>query len=118
MGPCSRHARLTTGTEQRLSFPCPPPAFFCPSVPLLPSRSPHSPTHRHSPVARAPPLRTRQFVEGAEELEFDDQLCMEVLKYSMAETTQPFTVVLAAFAILLHKYTREENVAIGSSTSE
>jgi len=73
----------------------------------------------HSPCATEFALlfRRPQFVEGAEELEFSDALCMDILKYSMAQTTQPFTVVLAAFAVLLHKYTREENVAIGSSTA-
>lgn len=42
---------------------------------------------------------------------------MAVLKYSMNNSVTPFSVVLAAFSILLQKFTREERIAIGSSTS-
>jgi hypothetical protein len=34
----------------------------------------------------------------------------------MKPEARPFNIVLAAFAVLLHKYTREERVVVGSTT--
>eukprot|EP00054_Salpingoeca_dolichothecata_P011596 m.64349 g.64349 ORF g.64349 m.64349 type:complete len:1290 (+) comp19542_c0_seq1:69-3938(+) len=60
---------------------------------------------------------TLQFVEGEETIDLSEKACRGIVKRSMNDNTQPFTVVLAAYYILLHKYTREENIVIGSSSS-
>lgn len=51
-------------------------------------------------------------------LELDEKVCLKMLKYSMANNdTPPFSIVLASLAVLLHKFTQEENIVVGSSTS-
>lgn len=56
-------------------------------------------------------------VEGEESLLLDDKICRSILHFSLDADVKPFTIVLAAFSILIHKYTREEDIVIGSSSS-
>lgn len=58
-----------------------------------------------------------QFAEAEEVRELSESVCRSVLRHSMDEDVRPFTLVLSAFSVLLHKYTREESLAIGSSSS-
>ncbi|KJE96719.1 aminoadipate-semialdehyde dehydrogenase [Capsaspora owczarzaki ATCC 30864] len=59
----------------------------------------------------------QQMVEGEETLLLDDKTCRSILHFSLDADVKPFTTVLAAFTILVHKYTREEDIVIGSSSS-
>ena len=46
-----------------------------------------------------------------------DAVCKSILKYSLGTDAKPYDIVLAALAVLLHKYTREEDMLVGSSSS-
>ncbi|KAJ3344757.1 hypothetical protein HDU91_000116, partial [Kappamyces sp. JEL0680] len=42
---------------------------------------------------------------------------MAILKLSLAiPQTSPFSILLAAFSVLLHRYTGEEDISVGSSS--
>eukprot|EP00051_Salpingoeca_urceolata_P007651 m.99362 g.99362 ORF g.99362 m.99362 type:complete len:1315 (-) comp15332_c1_seq1:111-4055(-) len=56
-------------------------------------------------------------IDSEETLDLSETTCKALLKYSMEQDVLPFTVVVAALSMLLHKYTREESIAIGSSSS-
>jgi len=60
--------------------------------------------------------RDQQMVESEESRCLEDSTCLALLKFSLMANVKPFTVVLAAFACLLRKYTHEEDVVIGSSS--
>lgn len=66
---------------------------------------------------RPVPLR---IVDSEQILDLDEQTSLAVLKLSMQQTSSgelvsPFTILLSAFSVLLHKYTGEEDISIGSS---
>ncbi|RKP01893.1 hypothetical protein CXG81DRAFT_11456 [Caulochytrium protostelioides] len=87
-----------------------------------------------SDYPRPNPMRT---VEAALELELMDSTILALVQLSITLRTQqqkqmppnaspvsasgttisPFTILLSAFSILLHKYTGEEDVTVGSSSS-
>lgn len=56
-------------------------------------------------------------IEEDTERRLNDDVCKSILKYSLSTDAKPYTIVLAAFAVLLHKYTREEDMLLGSSSS-
>ncbi|PIA17948.1 large subunit of L-aminoadipate-semialdehyde dehydrogenase [Coemansia reversa NRRL 1564] len=68
---------------------------------------------------RPSPLKV---VEAVETFELSAAASMSVLQQAMwlqQETSRagsPFTVLLAAFAVLLHRYTREEDIVVSSSS--
>jgi L-aminoadipate-semialdehyde dehydrogenase len=78
-----------------------------------------------------------QVIEAERTLALPDRTCLALLQLSLSLTQEnvvegnedecsvatspsavtPFTVVLAAFAVLLHRYTSEEDIVLGSSSS-
>ncbi|KAJ1678964.1 large subunit of alpha-aminoadipate reductase, partial [Spiromyces aspiralis] len=89
-----------------------------------------SPTELQLPTdyPRPVPLKV---VEGVEEFTLPESAGLAVLQLSLAlqqqqqrgrqapddqTTASPFTVLLAAFAVLLHRYTAEEDIVVGSSS--
>eukprot|EP00297_Palpitomonas_bilix_P001862 CAMPEP_0113882360 /NCGR_PEP_ID=MMETSP0780_2-20120614/8913_1 /TAXON_ID=652834 /ORGANISM="Palpitomonas bilix" /LENGTH=1444 /DNA_ID=CAMNT_0000869369 /DNA_START=33 /DNA_END=4367 /DNA_ORIENTATION=- /assembly_acc=CAM_ASM_000599 len=62
------------------------------------------------------PLQT-QFVEAEASRSLEDSTCRAILQCCLLEGVQPFTAVLAGFTTLLHRFTREEDIVIGSSSS-
>ena len=67
-----------------------------------------------------------QVVEAEKTLALPDALCLGLLQLSLQlssitaedSTSQvtPFTILLSAFALLIHRYTGEEDIAVGSSS--
>lgn len=65
-------------------------------------------------------------VEAERTLALPDALCLGLLQLSLQLSTwtaelctsqvTPFTIVLAAFALLIHRYTGEEDIVVGSSS--
>lgn len=62
-------------------------------------------------------LLSLQAIEEGAELRLPEDVCKNILKYSLSTDAKPYTIVLAAFVVLLHKYTREEDMLLGSSSS-
>ncbi|KAK9727639.1 large subunit of alpha-aminoadipate reductase [Basidiobolus ranarum] len=70
---------------------------------------------------RSVPLK---IVEAVEALQLPEATCLAILQLSLAinsnntqlEPPSPFSILLAAFAILLHRYTGEEDIPVGSSS--
>eukprot|EP00127_Corallochytrium_limacisporum_P005893 Clim_evm38s214 gene=Clim_evmTU38s214 len=58
-----------------------------------------------------------QIVEASESHAPSDDVCKKLLKYALMRDLKPFTVCMSAFLVLLHKYTREEDIVVGSSAS-
>ncbi|EDQ91705.1 uncharacterized protein MONBRDRAFT_22782, partial [Monosiga brevicollis MX1] len=58
-----------------------------------------------------------QYAEAEEILDLPENVCRALLQYSMQEQVQPFSIIFATVAILMHKYTREECLPIGTSSS-
>jgi non-ribosomal peptide synthetase component F len=54
-------------------------------------------------------------VEAEESLRLDNNICKHILRISLDLDVTPFTLILTALAIILHKYTREEELVVGSS---
>ena len=61
------------------------------------------------------PLRV---VEAEHCIDVTEASSLAILKLSLAEGGQvsPFSVLLTAFSILLHRYTGEEDISVGSSS--
>ncbi|KAJ2799063.1 large subunit of alpha-aminoadipate reductase [Coemansia guatemalensis] len=80
-----------------------------------------SPTELQLPTdyPRPSPLKV---VEAVETFELSPAASMSVLQQAMwlqqesGGAGSPFTVLLAAFAVLLHRYTREEDIVVSSSS--
>ncbi|ORX94094.1 L-aminoadipate-semialdehyde dehydrogenase [Basidiobolus meristosporus CBS 931.73] len=72
---------------------------------------------------RSVPLK---IVEAVEALQLSEATCLAILQLSLAikvntenaqlEHPSPFSILLAAFAVLLHRYTGEEDIPVGSSS--
>eukprot|EP01135_Chromosphaera_perkinsii_P008712 Nk52_evm45s1444 gene=Nk52_evmTU45s1444 len=56
-------------------------------------------------------------IEAEESLAVDETVCVDLLKWSLQSGVKPFTAVLSALSVLMHKYTREEDIVFGSSNS-
>lgn len=63
-----------------------------------------------------------QVVEDEQFWPVDDSLCLKLLQLSLTLNTEgtadghctPFTLVLAAYAVLLHRFTGEEDIVVGT----
>ncbi|KAJ1919408.1 large subunit of alpha-aminoadipate reductase [Mycoemilia scoparia] len=84
-----------------------------------------SPTELQLPTDYPRPIPLK-VVEGLHEFVLPDPSGLAVLQLSLtsqqvgsdgdASPTSPFTVLLAAFVVLLHRYTAEEDIVVGSSS--
>eukprot|EP00040_Diaphanoeca_grandis_P023592 m.128593 g.128593 ORF g.128593 m.128593 type:complete len:1288 (+) comp29345_c3_seq1:30-3893(+) len=63
------------------------------------------------------PEGANKFAEAQESLELSDATCKGILMTSLGNDTKPFDIIFSAFAILLHKFTREESFIIGGVSS-
>ena len=61
-------------------------------------------------------MKDQKMVEEECSLALHEDTCMSLLKFSLVVDVKPFTVVLAAFACLVRKYSRDEDVVVGSSS--
>ena len=68
------------------------------------------------PTDYARPLN-KAHVEREEVLEPSPAICKRILRLSLDIDATPFTVVLGIFLIALHKYSLEEDIVVGSSSS-
>ncbi|KAJ2811852.1 large subunit of alpha-aminoadipate reductase, partial [Coemansia furcata] len=81
-----------------------------------------SPTELQLPTDYPRPMPLK-VVEAMETFELSPQSSLSVLQLSLYlqqhfadSTASPFTVLLAAFSVLLHRYTAEEDIVVGSSS--
>ena len=95
-----------------------------------------NPTELQLPTDYPRPIPLK-VVEGVHEFALSELTCLAILQLSLSlqhnnrngsqsesntpptdsgSTASPFTVLLAAFAILLHRYTAEEDIVVGSSS--
>lgn len=62
-----------------------------------------------------------RIVEAEHVVDITEAAALAILKWSIAlppnSNVSPFTILLSAFAVLLHKYTGEEDISIGSSSA-
>jgi L-2-aminoadipate reductase len=59
-----------------------------------------------------------RIVETETSLDISEASSMAILQLSMQnKMVSPFTILLASFAILLHKYTNEQDISVGSSSA-
>ena len=56
-------------------------------------------------------------IEAEESLSLSEDTCLALLKWSLLSEIKPFTAVLSALSVVVHKYTREEDIVLGSSNS-
>ena len=61
--------------------------------------------------------KDQQMVDAEKSLSLHEDTCMSLLRFSLMANVKPFTIVLAAFACLIRKFTHEEDVVVGSSSS-
>ena len=65
-----------------------------------------------------------KIVESQVSVDLEEKTSMAILKLSMAmnsdgsQTANPFTILMAAFSILISKYTGEEDITLGSSSCQ
>ena len=69
-----------------------------------------------SDYPRSSTLKQQQRMEEEVSLSLSEETCVSVLKMSLMQDVKPFTILLAAFACLLRKFTYEEDLVIGSSS--
>ncbi|KAI8321745.1 L-aminoadipate-semialdehyde dehydrogenase [Martensiomyces pterosporus] len=77
-----------------------------------------SPTELQLPTDYPRPIPLK-VVEAVETFELTPQTSLAVLQLSLGAadpTASPFTVLLAAFSVLLHRYTAEEDIVVSSSS--
>jgi L-aminoadipate-semialdehyde dehydrogenase len=58
-----------------------------------------------------------RIVESEYTLAITEPVSLAILKLSLSTNTSPSTILLSAFTILIHKYTQEEDITIGSSSN-
>jgi len=64
-----------------------------------------------------------KMVEGSETLDLSDETCLSILQLTLTlskklqKTVAPFTLILSAFSFLLHRYTFEQDIVVGSSST-
>ena len=84
-----------------------------------------SPTEIQVPTDYPRPLPLK-VVEAERVLDLPDPLCMKLLQLSlnlsqnfplMEEQVTPFTILLAAFAVLIHRYTGERDIVVSTTGS-
>jgi L-aminoadipate-semialdehyde dehydrogenase len=57
-----------------------------------------------------------RIVEAEYLQEIQEATSLSILQLSLHQKTTPFSVLLAAFSVLLHRYTGEDDITLGSSS--
>eukprot|EP01134_Creolimax_fragrantissima_P004436 CFRG4436T1 len=63
------------------------------------------------------PRLSTQNIETELNLNLSETTCKALVQYGLNTDVRPYTMVLAAFLVVLHKYTHEEEVLIGTSST-
>ena len=58
-----------------------------------------------------------RLVEAELSVDLSETVSKAILRLTLSERTTPFAVLLAAFAVLLHRHTGEEDIVVGSSSA-
>ncbi|MDF5729296.1 MAG: amino acid adenylation domain-containing protein [Rhizonema sp. PD38] len=58
------------------------------------------------------------FIRAKETIELDEKLCLELNKFCLCENFTLFTTLLAAFKVLLFRYTGQKDIIVGSLSAD
>ncbi|MCV3214074.1 amino acid adenylation domain-containing protein, partial [Plectonema radiosum NIES-515] len=60
----------------------------------------------------------QSFIRAKEAVELDEKLCLELNKFCLSENVTLFTTLLAAFKVLLLRYTGQKDIIVGSLSAD